>query len=337
MKQKNLSWLASAAIILLLVIAGPAQAFNLFLTFDKHNPIRGEIVTFTAGINIKAGERLPIEYLTLTLDGPETQVCKFSPAGEILGVCKGITNIVRITPDYGYGYNNYGYGYGYRSGNHHGYGYTWGYGYGYGYIQGESRELIYEITLDTTNYQVGDYETELMVKILNTEAKERAGQKLKIRNAPVIPSGGGSSDDETCETEWTCTTWGQCVAGYQYRTCTLVNPECTIYPESPETAQTCEIQELSGNNGNNNENNNNGDNGNSNPPVQETSQSSQNQQGQGISRITGAVIGPMGATLGDLFIVILGMVIVIGGLTSLILWRRLTLRKKLNFYTSEFA
>ncbi|MBU0977721.1 MAG: hypothetical protein KKD18_04860 [Nanoarchaeota archaeon] len=56
----------------------------------------------------------------------------------------------------------------------------------------------------------------------------------------------------------------------------------------------------------------------------------------GISRITGAVIGPGGATLGDLFIVILGILIVIGGLTTLILLRKTRLRKKLDFYTSQY-
>jgi len=105
MKNKNASWLASAVIILLLIIAGPAKAFDLSLDINNKSPIHGQTITLTAEINIKAGEYLPIDYLTLTLSGPENQICEFYPNGTIKQNCKGITKIERISSTgYGYGY-----------------------------------------------------------------------------------------------------------------------------------------------------------------------------------------------------------------------------------------
>jgi len=125
MKNRRLSWLTSVAIILLLVLAGPAQGFTLNLLVNFTEPEQGNTITFTAEIDIGQGERLPIDYLTLTIDGGEKQLCEFTPDGKIKQTCKGLISIERISSTtYGYGYN-----YGYSCG----YGYNFGYDYGYGY------------------------------------------------------------------------------------------------------------------------------------------------------------------------------------------------------------
>ena len=58
---------------------------------------------------------------------------------------------------------------------------------------------------------------------------------------------------------------------------------------------------------------------------------------EGLSRITGSVIGPFGATLADLFLVVAGIVIVIGGLSTVLIIRRLSLKRKFAYYTGEFS
>jgi hypothetical protein len=319
MKNKNASWLATAAIILLLVLAGPAKAFTLSLNIDNPNPTRGELITFTASIDIQKGEHLPIEFLTLTLSGAETQVCKFSPSGQILETCKGIVKIEK-TQEQGLGYG-YGYGYGYS----YGYGYNFGYGYGYGYSgAGQSGKLTYKITLNTADYTLGVYQTELAAKMKShPNLFTQAGPQLTINQEKDL-YGSRGDDDEQCETSWTCTEWSACVNGHQYRSCTLVDSDCSIYPETPLLARSCSIQQINLQREDPSE-----------TPEDEIPTLSEDDS-SGISRITGAVIGPFGATLADLFLVIAGFLIVIGGLSVILIIRKIHLKNQPAFYTGKF-
>ncbi|MBS3077519.1 hypothetical protein J4233_04575 [Candidatus Pacearchaeota archaeon] len=323
MEYKTTSWFVSAAVILLLVIAGPAQAFDLFLKVNNSSPFQGQKIQFTVEVDIQNGESLPIEFLILTLEGPESQTCKFSPNGEIMGSCKGILEIKRVgTIDYGYGYN-YGYS--------HGYGYNFGYGYGYG---GKlSGKLTYKITLDTTDYSLGDYTTKLSVKMKNnSNTFSENGESFSISALPAQVNGGSRGHRTQCKTTWSCTDWSQCSNGIQTRSCSLENPSCTIFPSVPSVAQTCTTQNLALQNTQPKNSGASGESDNPVPTVTETKNSP-----KGISRITGAVIGTFQrASIADLFLLVAGFVIVIGGLSILIAIRKNHLKNRPAYYSGKF-
>jgi hypothetical protein len=196
----------SISILTLLFLAGPAQAFILGLTVDNDIPSKGDSITFTATLDIERMDRyLPVKNLTLVLDGPEYTQCIFDVMGNVLSGCENMT----ITPlfnsysqgyGYGYGYDSdngygydFGYGYGYDSDNGYGYGYDSDNGYGYGYGAGEIT-LKYEITLDTTDYLEGNYDTMLMAHI-GDEIFSKDGLSITI----VIPLTEDDEDDEDDE------------------------------------------------------------------------------------------------------------------------------------------
>ncbi|MBU0466392.1 MAG: hypothetical protein KJ718_01840 [Nanoarchaeota archaeon] len=307
-KNKTTAFLLSAFIIAMLILAGPAQGFSLNLTLDNQNPAQGNIITFTAEITIPAGEQLPIDFLNLELTGPETQTCKFTPQGQIIEGCKDIT----ITPSqdanfgYGYGYNYFGFGYGY--------GYNFGYGYGY-----ESGKLKYKITLNTANYQIGDYTTELKVKIQNNEFSEQ-GPGFTIHQ---VSSGGGG-----CRTAWQCTEWSKCTDGIQTRTCEKVKINCYADP-APEQTMTCttESETLAGQN-----------NQNQNEPIDlNLEQDDEQTKEQFVSRITGAVTGVVSDALNSKkgIIVLIMMVSIVAAL-SIVVWIKRIKYQKSNLSPSSF-
>jgi hypothetical protein len=236
-KNKFYGFVFSALVVVLLLLAGPAQGFTLNLDLDNTAPQQGQAVTFTAVIYIEQEEQLPVNELTLELNGPELITCKFDAIGNPLSECKDI-KVERISnTSYGYGFN-FGYG---PEGN-----YNWGYGYGYGY--GTSKKLAYKITLDTTKHSYGLYTTKLKAKISDKEFST-AGHDLYINayNASGTPetnqsssapdnsnTGGGNS----CKTDWQCTAWSACIDGKQTRTCEKIRPQC-YGGLPPERTRTC--------------------------------------------------------------------------------------------------
>lgn len=123
------------AIILLsiLIISGPAQAFTTGFSVLNSRVEKGEVISFTASVEIDSGEFLEIEDFVLKLEGPSEVNCKFLPDGSIISGCEGITiRLISSSP----------------------------YNYGYGFSEGT---FEYEILLDTGGYVVGFYETSLSV------------------------------------------------------------------------------------------------------------------------------------------------------------------------------
>lgn len=177
-KAKILSLMVTIAILALLVLTGPVKAFMLGLIISNTEPIKGELVYFTATIEIKNTERLPISNLSLGLQGPLNVSCIFYPNGSIISGCQGISiqQLSGSNFSYGSGYGYYGYGY--------------NFGYGYGFTGGN---LSYNITLNTTDYLYGLYKTKLIANIGNKTFSGQ-GQDLLIRglinitNLPVSPS-----------------------------------------------------------------------------------------------------------------------------------------------------
>jgi len=304
------------AVLLILILIGPAQGFTLLLNLDNTTPNQGELVVFTAEIDVPTGERLPISQLTLSLEGPEKAECKFLPNGQILEGCKGISIAPIQSPSYGYGYN---YGYGYTYGHGYSHGYNWG--YSYGYTQGK---LVYTITLDTTHYQAGIYSTLFTVKIKNNEFT-KSGNNLTIK-----PLGSEeSTGSRVCETVYECTEWSECTDKLRTRTCTKEIPYCMATQEKPVEREICffpsimQPQNLASEN----------------PPQEHEPKPEEYSETEDLkhslgSRITGAITGVVGtATLGDLFLVIM-IFVTIAIILTITIWVR-KIKRRLRAYPAK--
>lgn len=170
-KAKILSVILTISIITLLIIIGPAQALTLSLNaFSNSNPIKGDIITTQASIDVRADERIQFNNITLTLNGDD--YCSFLVNGTILSGCNGMTiSLVSSNTSNGYGY-----------------GYQYGYNYGYGYQSGYSNgEFKYEISLNTSSLADGTYDIKLKTS-LNTHNYSSSTQTITISS----PSQSGS-------------------------------------------------------------------------------------------------------------------------------------------------
>ncbi len=182
MEKKNHKFvigLVLIGILALLFFMGPVQAFILGLTVDNPAPIIGEVITFTATLNIETMDKhLPVKNLTLKVNGPEDISCVFDVEGNNLTSCNGL-DITRI---HSLQIDDYGYGYGY--GSEEGYGYDFGYGYGYGYnygYGGKELEFKYNIEFDTTGHAIGEYDSWLEADI-GEEVFDSAKKTIIIKN-----------------------------------------------------------------------------------------------------------------------------------------------------------
>lgn len=165
---KSFSLVITFGILLLLFSLGPAQAFVIGLDILNNEVIKGNIIGFIGEIDMQSNEHFPIDYLELSLDGPETVNCRFFPNGTVISDCSDITIKLIEIPNYGYGY---GYG-----------------GYGYGYSNGK---LIYSFKLDTDDYNTGTYTTMLSV-IINNKTFSETGDNIIINKKSSSSSGSGS-------------------------------------------------------------------------------------------------------------------------------------------------
>ncbi len=147
-KFKAISAIISVVIIILLFVAGPANAFILGFTIKDPVVTKGDDIEFKISTQIEQTEILDIDKFTLILDGPELQECEFDANGNILNGCKGITITKLVSSNSTYGY---------------------GYGYGYGYMTGV---LEFKIKLDSEEYLSGVYKTSLKMIIGENEFEE---------------------------------------------------------------------------------------------------------------------------------------------------------------------
>lgn len=154
-----------------LLVSGPAGAFLIGIKASDKIVEKGKQVSFNITIDTQEGEKpKDIDYLTFRLKGPSVfpieYNCKFYLNGtkEDNDGCKGINvNLISIDPLYGYNNDCSLYGYGYNN--------------GYGY---DSRcKLSYIITLDTTNYEAGEYENSFIIVSKENEFKQD-GENIKI-------------------------------------------------------------------------------------------------------------------------------------------------------------
>lgn len=124
-----------------LVIAGPASAVKLKIQSSTTTPYEGQVIDFTAQLDVEENERVPVEKMTVVVKDSNGNVhsqCSFTPAGTMISnECD--TNFQSITAvNTGFDYQNpavgFGYGYGY-DGSVYGWD-TTNFGYGYGYMAG---------------------------------------------------------------------------------------------------------------------------------------------------------------------------------------------------------
>jgi len=140
---KIIAGIISVAILLLLIFAGPAAALNLGLTgFSVSEPEQGVKTSTNASILIRTDERIEFGEIVLQITGPTTKTCLFNLNGSLISGCEGVEiHLIGTNVSYGYGY---GYGQGYP--------YDWGQRNGF-----TNGLLTYNITLDTLEFNVGDY------------------------------------------------------------------------------------------------------------------------------------------------------------------------------------
>ena len=182
-KRRITAGAVTTTILILLLVAGPAQAFTINLQTKGTSEVeQGKTITITASVDINSGENIPIQELVLILDGPEHRECTFDVTGKIKSgtntECHGIN--IKKTPQPKIN-QNYGYNYGYS------------YGYGYG-----SSELVYEITIHTQKFSVGKYNTQLKVTVDNSEYTED-GEKITI--TPKLKGKEHQEQNQQQETE----------------------------------------------------------------------------------------------------------------------------------------
>lgn len=225
LRNKIFVFAITGFILAVLMFSAPANSYILNLTSDKTDVSKGGEITFNTGVSISSSESSNVQNLTLYLiglNGISDYSCVFDVNGAVLSGCSGMI----IT----------------RTGN-----LSYGYGYGYGY--GASGTLSYKITLDTTNYNTGEYRTRLNV-IINGNSYVQDGQTITIstRSNYGTLSGGyhyssdGSSNnyDQICLNAWKCSEWSACDNGEETRTCAQTMANCLMTPKPAET-QKCAI------------------------------------------------------------------------------------------------
>lgn len=211
-KAKIFGFVFSAFVVVLLLMAGPAEGLSLKLGVNNVKPEKGDLVTFNAEVEITNSEFLSLEKLVLEMDGPEDVSCAFDVDGVALDGCKNI----RIT----------------KTGESSSlYGYHYGYGYGVG-------KLVYKIEIDTSGLDTGSYSTSLKVKSSN-QIYSIAGKEISVKSSSSKSSGGR----EVCRPEWSCSEWSGCSNGMQFRTCYRSLDYCQTEPQ-PAESRICLSEDL---------------------------------------------------------------------------------------------
>ncbi|MCQ6961819.1 hypothetical protein [Methanolobus chelungpuianus] len=184
----------TVAIVIMLVLSGPATAVQIRLNIDNNTPVQGEEITFTVTADITGMDRyVPMKDFSLLLydnDGIVRSVV-FAPNGTILSDSPGVTIdpiSVPSSSDFGYGYG-YGYDYGY------GYGYNFGYGYGYAANNGaggSARIYAYNVSMDTSSLDAGEYSARVMLNTGNGIKPDFSSVSVKFSILPEEPANNPS-------------------------------------------------------------------------------------------------------------------------------------------------
>ncbi len=173
---KVIASILTIAIITLLIVAGPAEAFALDMSISNDKPVEGETVTFNVSTSVETADN-PSDVDSFTLfiiktNAKDVVSCTFFPNGTKITACPGIDVTQTSSPTFGYGY-----------------------GYGYG-----SGKFSYEIILNTTGLHPGAYRTSF---VANVHGKEliKEGKKLVIHEGKEENENDNDENDDHNETE----------------------------------------------------------------------------------------------------------------------------------------
>jgi len=224
--EKYISFTITALILAGILIFGSVHAVNLYVhSASNSTPFTGDLVYFVAEVDILNAESVPIQNLTLTLNG--TNYCHINPYGIELNSSESACPDLSFTNigERPYGWANdtdlWGYGYGYNGSSWVDVNTSFGIGYGYGYTQGgyvysgdgtTYGELAYNVTWNTTDYAVGTYLINLTADVnqgsnyfkysseTDLNITVGADETIVYGGGDGGASGGGSDETET-ETE----------------------------------------------------------------------------------------------------------------------------------------
>jgi len=172
------SLIVTLIVVTILLFPAPVRAITITVEGLKGQEItQGETFTFTINMKIESGERVPINKLRITVEGPTSFTYLFSPMGGEqyflrLETPQSIIDGTAYGYGYGYGYGRfYGYGYGYFPATPpYGYGYGYyptgyGYGYGYGYgFYGPQTLRWTAVLIHTENLPIGEYKLRVEIQ-----------------------------------------------------------------------------------------------------------------------------------------------------------------------------
>jgi|SRR3989344_6241294 len=168
---KVVSVVITIAVISLLVLIGPANAYITGLTISNAEPVKGQSVVFTVSAEIEQGEVLDIQSFLLQIQGQqnlETIECLFLPSGALASECPGIS-IQKIQDT--------------------------DYQFGYGFLPGF---LKYEITFETDNVEEGRYNVKLYTnageQVFQSPTKQITilSDEVEIEKCSIRAEGGNS-------------------------------------------------------------------------------------------------------------------------------------------------
>ncbi|MEK6952383.1 MAG: hypothetical protein AABX29_05180 [Nanoarchaeota archaeon] len=148
MEKRNFIPIALTFLVITgLIIAGNASAFSIDIKPDKERATAGEIVNFHITIT---GENISgINDLVLNISGPEARNCQFNTDGTPLADCDGI-EIKKLgqSEKFGYGYS-------------------------------ENQFIKYKISLETKNFDSGEYNIELTANSDSGSSSKTTGITLR--------------------------------------------------------------------------------------------------------------------------------------------------------------
>ena len=190
-KRNYTSIAITVAIVLMLVLSGPASAVTLGIILDDNTPTKGDLIKFTVTAEINDPDRyVPIDNFSLAITGATTKEFLFNTDGTV--ITPGIT-VVAITSPSSDEYD-YGYGYGYDA--NVGYGYSFGYGYGYGYGYGAGGGDVtyeYKITLNTAYLNTGSHSAILKLNTGDSVKPSFLSDSIPFTVTAAYTGGGGGS------------------------------------------------------------------------------------------------------------------------------------------------
>lgn len=197
-RKKAYSYLITFAVILLLMLTGPANALNVDIPDLPSTVTAGQLITFSITVDILNGEHIPLKYSELLFTNPSNTVdtCRILNTGSISSVPSCPYNLqVSLSQSNNLGYG-YGYGYGYNT-PPFGYGYNFGYGYGYSPTGNQPGKVTYQVIWNTAGIVTGAYKIQAAVHAGTTSVTWFSSEKSITVNSATTTGGGGGGGINT--------------------------------------------------------------------------------------------------------------------------------------------